>query len=482
MSEMQSPSPAQPAGALTAVMRSATPKAASKVLRVGLVHKGKVIDERILGEGDHVTIGPNERATFVVQSSTLPPSFRLFEHTREGYALQVTPHMAGRVAQKAGVCDLTVLRSNARVVQLAAGLGAAHAIPLTDDARGKVTIGELTVLFQFVTPAPSLGKPQLPASVKSGMGDVDVRTSVIAAFSFLLHFGAVGSIYSDWMDPVVDDEAETTQILESVKQLPPPPPIEHPKLDPVAPASSTSAAPVAKTQTPASGGQGGARGGAAGNGGAGAGDARAHQISSQLASMELQVLTALNSGGSATSAVLDGAGNLPLGMLDKAAASANGAREGGFSGLDLGARAGAPMRPGAIPRSPIPGDPGPLTPMGPGSAPPVKPPPGNVAVPGPTQSGGNVPNAAAVVAGMTPGFRRCYNNGINHEDPNMKGSVRITARIGPNGEVLSASASGSGTVSATVVGCMRARVASAQFAAPEGGGATLIIPVIVSTQ
>ncbi len=140
------------------------------------------------------------------------------------------------------------------------------------------------------------------------------------------------------------------------------------------------------------------------------------------------------------------------------------------------------MRPGAIPRSPIPGDPGLLVPMGPGSAPPVKLPPGNVAVPGPTQTGGNVPNAAAVVAGMTPGFRRCYNNGINHEDPNMKGSVRITARIGPNGEVLSASASGSGTVSATVVGCMRARVASAQFAAPEGGGATLIIPVIVSTQ
>ena len=49
----------------------------------------------------------------------------------------------------------------------------------------------------------------------------------------------------------------------------------------------------------------------------------------------------------------------------------------------------------------------------------------------------------SVVAGMAAGFRRCYNNGLK-EDPNMKGSVRVTARIGPNGEVLSASASGGG--------------------------------------
>ena len=32
--------------------------------------------------------------------------------------------------------------------------------------------------------------------------------TIIAAFSFLFHFGMVGAIYSDWMDPVVDDEAQ----------------------------------------------------------------------------------------------------------------------------------------------------------------------------------------------------------------------------------------------------------------------------------
>jgi len=464
------------------MMRSVTPQSTSKVLRVGLVHKGKVIDERLVDPGEHVTIGPNERATFVLQSSALPPSFRLFERTREGYSLQVLPHMGGRIAQKDGVSDLATLRSDARVAKVGSGVGAAHVIPLAEDARGKVTVGELTVLFQFVAPAPSLGKPQLPASVKSSFGDVDVRTSVIAAFSFLLHFGAVGSIYSDWMDPVVDDEAETTQILESVKQLPAPPPIEHPKDDVSTPTPATSTTAVARAQAPSGPSQGG-RGSASGNGGSAGADARAHQLSSQLASLELQVLTAINSGGPATSSVLGTGGDLPLGMLEKAAASANGARDGGLAGLDFGGRSGGPLRPGTINRSPIPGDPGPMVPMGPGSAAPVRPPPGgSVAVPGPTQTGGNVPNAAAVVAAMAPGFRRCYNAGLNREDPTMKGTVRITARIGPNGEVLSASASAGGNVSATVAGCIRNRFASAQFAAPEGGGATLSVPVTVIPQ
>ena len=81
---------------------------------------------------------------------------------------------------------------------------------------------------------------------------------------------------------------------------------------------------------------------------------------------------------------------------------------------------------------------------------------------------------------MAAGFRRCYNNGLK-EDPNMKGTVRITARIGPNGEVLGASASGSG-ISGSVIGCVQARVASAQFSPPEGGGATIVIPVSFVSQ
>lgn len=105
---------------------------------------------------------------------------------------------------------------------------------------------------------------------------------------------------------------------------------------------------------------------------------------------------------------------------------------------------------------------------------------GLASIGGAAVSGGSVGNASAVVAGMAAGFRRCYNKGLQ-EDPKMRGSVRITAKIGPNGEVLSASPSGSG-LSGTVISCVSARVSSAQFAGPEGGGATIVIPVTFTQQ
>ena len=92
----------------------------------------------------------------------------------------------------------------------------------------------------------------------------------------------------------------------------------------------------------------------------------------------------------------------------------------------------------------------------------------------------SVANAAAVVAGMAAGFRRCYNQGLQ-EDPNMVGSVRVTAKIGPQGEVLSVSPSSSG-LSEKVVACVAARVAMAVFSPPEGGGATVVIPVTFVTK
>jgi hypothetical protein len=94
---------------------------------------------------------------------------------------------------------------------------------------------------------------------------------------------------------------------------------------------------------------------------------------------------------------------------------------------------------------------------------------------------GVVSNASTVVAGMAAGFRRCYNRGLL-ENPNMKGSLRITAKVGPNGEVLSATASTGSGLSQSVVSCLTARVTSATFAKPNGGGATLVIPVSLLPQ
>jgi hypothetical protein len=101
---------------------------------------------------------------------------------------------------------------------------------------------------------------------------------------------------------------------------------------------------------------------------------------------------------------------------------------------------------------------------------------GNAAIGGAAVAGGSVSNTSSVVAGMAAGFRRCYSRGLQ-EDPNMKGSMKVTAGIGPNGEVVSSTASGGGGLSEAVMSCVTARVAAAQFAAPDGGKATIVIPV-----
>ena len=463
-------------GQMTAVMRAMPQVTGPKVLRIGLVQGGKVIEERVIKQRTSVTIGPSEKSMFVIPSKAIPPNFKVFELQGGEYYLNFLDGMTGRVALKTGISDLASLKAQAKRVPM--GPAQAYQVQLSEEARGKVVVGETTFLFQFVAPPPVQPKPQLPVSVRSGLAsDIDWTTTIIAAFSFLFHFGAVGSIYSDWMDPVVDDEVSVAQLLESVKQLPPPPPIEAPKETDHAVSTASAAAEAPKAAAHGSGG-----GNKAGASGKSIGDARAAAISNELAQLDVAMVGALNSRGGATNSVLD-RGDTPTGLLDGAAAAGAGVGAGGVAGLHLGGGSGGTLRPGVAGAgglASIADRGGAAGNAGAGAAAKVKGPVGSASIGGAAVSGGAVANAGAVVAGMAAGFRRCYNKGLQ-EDPNMKGSVRITAKIGPNGEVLSVSPSGSG-LSGTVVSCVAARVSSAQFAPPEGGGATVVIPVTFVSQ
>jgi hypothetical protein len=102
------------------------------------------------------------------------------------------------------------------------------------------------------------------------------------------------------------------------------------------------------------------------------------------------------------------------------------------------------------------------------------PPAGSVAIGG-SGASNQVPGAQRVVAGMRAGFRKCYGRALA-EDPKVAGSIRVTAKIGPNGEVLSVTHQGQ-KLPETLVTCVLARVSSAQFPPPPGGGAVIVIPI-----
>ena len=85
-------------GQMTAVMRAVTQQSGPKVLRIGLVQAGRVVEERIIKQRTSVTIGQSERSMFVIQSQNVPAQFKLFELVGSDYYLNFVDGMSGRVA------------------------------------------------------------------------------------------------------------------------------------------------------------------------------------------------------------------------------------------------------------------------------------------------------------------------------------------------------------------------------------------------
>jgi TonB family protein len=450
---------------MTAVMRAMSVQAGPKVLRIGLVQGGRVIEERIIKQRTTVTVGSNERAMFVVQSQGVPPMFKLFELLGNDYYLNFLDGMTGRVALASGITDIQSLRGQAKKV------GGAYQVKLTEEARGKIVVGETTFLFQFVAPPPVQPRPQLPLAVKGGLASqIDWSLTIIAAFSFLLHFGIVGAMYSDWMDPVVGDDFSVSSLVDMMKNIPTPPtPPEIPDKNTDAQQDKQATAEKPKPT-------GGAAGQKAANSGRSAGqvsDAKAAALAAQADAMQMQMLAALN-GGSAVQGALNRS-DIPPVDLSGAAASGAGVAHG-TGDLKVGG-GGAPMQGG--------GGRGGLAGIGGGTggtagtgageerkvAAPIA-----VANVGGVQGSGAVSDADRVIAGLRGRFRQCYQTGLN-QDPSMAGKVVVSARVGPNGEVQSANVASNSGLSPGVASCIAGVVQRAQFSPPTSGAATINIPV-----
>src|SRR5262245_64055747 len=85
-------------GQMTAVMRAVMQQAGPKVLRIGLVQGGRVVEERIIKQRTSVTIGSSEKAMFVITSQAVGAQFKLFELVGSDYYLNFLDGMMGRVA------------------------------------------------------------------------------------------------------------------------------------------------------------------------------------------------------------------------------------------------------------------------------------------------------------------------------------------------------------------------------------------------
>ncbi len=435
-----------PLGQMTAVMRAAAARAVRehgpKALRVGLVRDGNVVDERLLKAGA-LSIGEAEDASFVVAG--LSRTHRLFTEKNGRFTLHPLPGLRGRIAIDGAVRDVTSLGS---------------AVRLDVDARGRLAIGDATLLFQLVEAPAHAARPMLPLAVqKTFVDSVDWPLTILVAMSFLLHFGVVGAMYSDWSDRVVD-ESFTVQGLVDISRPMPPPIVEDPDKAPPTPVATTTA--TTPTNAPPSPAPNGRRSDARPARDPNAGLVEAAER------MRLDLLATTDPGSSALAAAL-ARSNIPPVSLDRADAPI-------ATGGDLTLHTASPIDPSAR-RTDL------------------------ASVVGQTQKDGNdhvaikdtpgphytfdahpvvamsrVPSAERTILALRPAFRRCYELGLQ-KDPMMAGDVTIRARLRATGEVDTATIVAQNGLSPEVASCIQRKVATAEFEKPEGGSAVIDVPV-----
>jgi hypothetical protein len=170
---------------------------ALKVLRIGIIEGGRIIDERRIVRGEPVSI--EGRA--------------LFEVHEGGWRLRSTPAMTGRVEIGGSAVDLASLPAE---------------LPLDESCRGKIVFGRTTVLFQFVDPPAAKEKLRLPPDLRGAwIQGIDRQFAAILAASMLLTFSAAAYATTIvWVEPSLRELEEEGWFVAPIVDRIPEPPLE----------------------------------------------------------------------------------------------------------------------------------------------------------------------------------------------------------------------------------------------------------------
>ena len=231
-------------------MRHPAP-ARSRGLRIGVVLGDTLIAEQVLEHGAF-TIGRKVACSVPLPLPGLPARWELLTLDGRGPRLRLAADMDVRLA------DGTTVKN--RVDLGGAGDGSPIEVAIPRDGRGKVTIGEIKVMFHEVQLAPRRPRPSLPRELRATLADrVDRRLVAFAAASLALHVGVMAAARLN--DPpadlsqaervLADYVAEETVIdaadLPTLPELPKPDP--DPTTTAAKPPAPAAATPIVKRPT-----------------------------------------------------------------------------------------------------------------------------------------------------------------------------------------------------------------------------------------
>jgi hypothetical protein len=486
--QVQSPRGGKP-GAMTQAMAAQKVATGPKVLRIGVMQGTRMSEERIIRDRGSVSVGTTERNTFTVASSELPSTFELFSMVGGQYLLNFTEKMEGQLALPDGIKKLADLRSSASVKRGPTG----WQVPLSETSRGKIQLGGVMFLFQFVVPPPPQPKPQLPAAIRAGWVK-NIDWTYNACFSGFLVLAIASIAYVEYVyDPIVDDELSLDD-SRLVRLLATPPPVDEP--EPQAEAASTEAAanapaaPAAAerrpTQNPVE--REAARQASAERRSEAAASAANRAVDAALSALnnsaEFAALTGANDTGRGSARDALNQGGLMAGTERdlanvggiSAASGQVGVRRGGLASAGGGGLGGRGLGQGTAVAS---------SGNAIGSGQEVvreRVIRGNADVGSGDSTGGegqvDANAVARIIRGQLGGIRACYERELRN-NPALSGRLEVSFTIGASGRITRASTSG--LAAAPAVGtCVTGRLRNLVFPTPEGGSVEFSFPFTFS--
>lgn len=153
----------------------------SRALRLGVLIGDSLVEEKILDGAHPITLGQSLRCTLSVPVDGVPREHVLFTHADGRFHLHATADMRGRLAEADAIREL-----------------AAATFPLARGARGKLHLGDATILFQEIAkPAPA-PRIQLPLAIRGTFADrIDRRLAAIIGGSLAIHIAIAAYAWSN---------------------------------------------------------------------------------------------------------------------------------------------------------------------------------------------------------------------------------------------------------------------------------------------
>ncbi|MGM0596174.1 MAG: hypothetical protein ACQES9_03975 [Myxococcota bacterium] len=190
-----------------------TSKNKKQILRIGIVQNGRIVEEKLIKERGDISIGRGADNNFLIPSKDLPKHFKVFEETKSGYIMNFVKGMDARVAIDNKLFTLNQILEQGDYIKKGRDF---FKLDLLHCSRGKLVIGEITLLFHFVTPPPELPKPQLPhvmwgvsAIFKTWLG----KGFASSMFASLLMAGTAIAVMLHYYDPNWKPDSEETKTL-----------------------------------------------------------------------------------------------------------------------------------------------------------------------------------------------------------------------------------------------------------------------------